>query len=368
MIKSLPVAYRLDAAAIVDTVNNPPSRTPASIRDVAKLARVSHQTVSRVMNDHPNVRPETRQRVLDAVVALDFQPNRAARALATSRSYSVGVLMTASPAYYGPSSIMSAVEDAARDSGYSLLLASPRDMDTSQFGAALNHLIGQGVEGIVVIAPQIRAVEATTSLRKPVPVAMIQCDSGDPGLSVDNEIGGALAARHLWDLGHRHLALISGPLDWSESGARRRGFERVLEEKATVPAAIVQGDWSADSGYRAFRAIADSGSTGVFCANDQMALGFIHAARDNGLDVPSSVSVVGFDDVPEAAHYLPPLTTVHQDFDVVGRRAVDRVLSALGHDKDGSTDSRDPLRPRLIVRASTAAPARDPQRRAADGA
>ncbi len=352
--------------AIVDVVNNPPSHTPASIRDVAKLARVSHQTVSRVMNDHPNVRPETRRRVLDAVVALDFQPNRAARALATSRSYSVGVLMTASPAYYGPSSIMGAVEDAARDSGYSLLLASPRDMDTSQFSAALNHLIGQGVEGIVVIAPQTKAVEATASLRKPVPVAMIQCDSGDPGLSVDNEIGGEIAARHLWDLGHRRMGLILGPEGWSESGARRRGFERVLREKASAPAVITQGDWSADSGYRAFPVIVESGCTSVFCANDQVALGFIHAARDNGLDVPGAVSVVGFDDVPEAAHYLPPLTTVHQDFDVVGRRAVDRVLSALGHAKDGSSGSRDPLRPRLIVRASTAAPSRHPGHRIGD--
>lgn len=331
----------------------------ASIRDVAKLAKVSHQTVSRVLNDHPSVRPATRQRVLDAVAALDFRPNRAARALATSRSYTIGVLITASPAYYGPGSIMSAVEDAARERGYALLLASPRDPST--FGTALDHLVHQGVEGLVVIAPQINAAEQTNKLRKPLPVAMIQCDSGDPGLSVDNEIGGELAAHHLWELGHRRLALLSGPVDWSESVARRRGFERALATHRSKPVTVGPGDWSARSGYLAFGDIMAEECSAVFCANDQMALGFMHAAHDHGLAIPADISVVGFDDVPESEHYLPPLTTVHQDFEHLGRRAVDRVFTALGHDTDDT--GREPLRPELVVRKSTAPPKSTPRRR-----
>lgn len=330
------------------------ARDTASIRDVARLAEVSRQTVSRVLNGHTNVHPVTRQRVLDAVAELRFSPNRAARMLATNRSFTVGVLMTASPAYYGPSSIMSAVENAARDSGYSILLASPRDMDVAEFSAAVDHLIHEGVEGIVVVAPQIRAAEAMMKLREPVPVVMVQCDGADPGLSVNNEVGGELAAQHLWDLGHRRLALVAGPDDWSESGARRRGFEKYLASVGAGPVAVTDGDWSAASGYHAFGRIADADFTGAFCANDQMALGFIHAAFDRLINVPADLSVVGFDDIPEAAHYLPPLTTVHQDFDALGRRAVDSLLSAMERNTNGSEDLSNPLHPQLIVRKSTA--------------
>ncbi|WP_186525944.1 LacI family DNA-binding transcriptional regulator [Leekyejoonella antrihumi] len=336
------------------------SRDSASIRDVAKLANVSHQTVSRVLNGHPNVRPATRQRVLDAVAELRFRPNRAARMLATNRSYTVGVLMTASHAYYGPSSVMSAIEDAARDSGYSVLLARPRDTEVAEFSAAVDHLIHEGVEGIVVVAPQIRAAEAMMTLREPVPVVMIQCEVADPGLSVDNEVGGELAAQHLWELGHRRIALVAGPADWSESGARTRGFERFLASVGAQPVAAAGGDWSSMSGYNAFGHLADTAFTGVFCANDQMALGFIHAAFDHGINVPTGLSVVGFDDVPEAAHYLPPLTTIHQDFDVLGRRAVDRLLSAMQQDANAATDEAFSLRPQLIVRKSTIPPVLNP--------
>ncbi len=333
------------------------SSDTASIRDVAKLANVSHQTVSRVLNGHPSVRPATRQRVLDAVAELSFRPNRAARMLATNRSYTVGVLMTASHAYYGPSSVLRAVEDAARDSGYSILLASPRDTDVSEFSAAVDHLIHEGVEGIIVVAPQVRAAEAMTKLREPVPVVMVQCADVDPALSVNNEVGGELAAQHLWDLGHRRVALVAGPSDWAESGARTRGFARFLSSVGAVPVAVADGDWSSASGYEAFQQIADAGFTGAFCANDQMALGFIHAAHDHGVNVPNGLSVVGFDDIPEAEHYLPPLTTVHQDFDVVGRRAVDGLLSAMQDHAISPADALDPLRPELIVRKSTSSPA-----------
>lgn len=334
----------------------------ASIRDVAKLAQVSHQTVSRVLNGHPSVRPATRQRVLDAAAELRFRPNRAARTLATSRSFTVGVLMTASPAYYGPNSIMTAVGDAARDSGYSILLATPRDTEVSEFRAAIDHLIHEGVEGIVVVAPQVRAAEVTMTLHQPVPVVMVQSDVMDPGLAVDNRMGGRLVAEHLWDLGHRRFALIAGPSDWPESHNRRMGFEEHLTTLGASPVATAEGDWSAESGYRAFQEVSGTAFTAAFCGNDPMALGFIHAAFDAGRRVPTDLSVVGFDDVPEASHYLPPLTTVHQDFDILGRRAVDKLLFAMQHQQPGAGDSEEALPPRLVVRESTGAPGPDPAR------
>lgn len=334
------------------TVNSSAKSTP-SIRDVAKLACVSHQTVSRVLNDHPYIRPATRERVLAAMAELNYRPNRAARTLATSRSCTIGVLLTASASHYGPASTIAAVEAAARDRGYSVVLASPGRVEEAELSGALDHLIHEGVDGIIAVAPQIRAAEAVAKLRNPVPVVMIQCDGGDPRLSVDNRVGGKLAAEHLWRLGHRRLALVAGPEDWSEASARRHGFEEALAEVGSRPVAVAEGDWSADSGYRAFGYLRDSGCTSVFCANDQMALGLIHAAHDGGRLVPRDLSVIGFDDTPETAHYLPPLTTIRQDFQMVGRRAVDSLLSALhGTPKQGTL-----IHPKLVVRESTSAPA-----------
>lgn len=329
-------------------------RKSPSIRDVARVADVSYQTVSRVLNNHPSIRPNTRQRVLDAMTELDFRPNRAARRLATKRSFTVGVVVTVNGSYYGPTSVVSAIEDAAREAGYSTLLASPRSNDATALSEALEHLIGEGVEGIVVLAPQTRTAEVIATVRKPVPVVLMQSDrpGSSPGLSVDNELGGALAARHLLGLGHRRVALVAGPDDWSEARARQRGFEAVLAGSGLTPVAVAEGDWSAESGYEAFQRLGSLDFTAVFCANDQMALGLIHGAFDRGLSVPGDLSVVGFDDVPESAHYLPPLTTIQQDFDVLGRRSIQSLLGQV----EGTEVAFDvPVRPSLVVRASTLA-------------
>lgn len=327
-------------------------RKPPSIRDVARAADVSYQTVSRVLNNHPSIRPDTRQRVLDAMTELDFRPNRAARRLATKRSFTVGVVVTVNGSYYGPTSIVSAIEDAAREAGYSTLLASPRSNDAASLSEAIEHLIGEAVEGIVVLAPQTRSAAVIAEVGKPVPVVVLQSDGpgSSPGLSVDNELGGALAARHLLGLGHRRVALVAGPDDWSEAHARQRGFEAALAESGLAPVAVAEGDWSAESGYEAFQRLAPHDFTGVFCANDQMALGLIHGAYDRRLSVPGDLSVVGFDDIPESAHYLPPLTTIQQDFEILGRRSIQSLLSRV----EGTQVTFDvPARPSLVVRAST---------------
>jgi len=327
------------------------TRAP-SIRDVARAAGVSYQTVSRVLNNHPSIRPDTRQRVLDAVSALGFRPNLAARRLATKRSFTIGVVVTVNGSYYGPTSIVGAIEDAAREAGYATLLASPRSNDEAAMTEAIEHLIGEAVEGIVVLAPQIRTAEVIAGVGKGVPVVLLQADQpgSSPGLSVDNELGGELAARHLLGLGHRRLAMVAGPTDWSEAHARQRGFEAALAASGLAPVAVVEGDWSSESGYEAFRQLATYDFSGVFCANDQMALGLIHGAFDRGISVPGDLSVIGFDDIPESAHFLPPLTTIKQDFEILGRRSIESLVSRV----EGTEVTFDvPVRPNLVVRAST---------------
>lgn len=319
---------------------------------MARAADVSYQTVSRVLNNHSSIRPDTRQRVLDAMTALDFRPNRAARRLATKRSFTIGVVVTVNGSYYGPTSIVSAIEDAAREAGYSTLLASPRSNDATALSEAIEHLVGEAVEGIVVLAPQTRTAEVIATMGKPVPVVLLQSDApgSSPGLSVDNELGGALAARHLLGLGHQRVAMVAGPSDWTEALARQRGFEGALAEAGLTPVAVAEGDWSAESGYEAFQRLVPHDFTGVFCANDQMALGLIHGAYDRHLSIPGDLSVVGFDDIPESAHYLPPLTTIQQDFEVLGRRSIQ---SLLGQVEGTHVDFDVPARPGLVVRAST---------------
>lgn len=336
---------------MVSSPSNTGTKAP-SIRDVARAAGVSYQTVSRVLNNHPNIRPATRQRVLDAVSALGFRPNLAARRLATKRSFTIGVMVTVNGSYYGPTSIVAAIEDVAREAGYATLLASLPSNDEAALTEAIEHLIDEAVEGIVVLAPQTRTAEVIAGVGKTVPVVVLQSDSpgSSPGLSVDNELGGALAARHLLGLGHRRVAMLAGPRDWSEAHARQRGFEAALAESGLAPVTVVEGDWSAESGYDAMRQLARHDFSGIFCANDQMALGLIHGAFDRGISVPDDLSVVGFDDVPESAHYLPPLTTIKQDFWVLGRRSLQSLVSQV----EGTEMIFDvPVRPSLVVRAST---------------
>ena len=193
---------------------------------------------------------------------------------------------------------------------------------------------------------------AVAGIGRTIPVVLLQADQpgSPPGLSVDNELGGVIAARHLMGLGHRRVAMLAGPQDWSEAHARQRGFEAALSESGLTPVTVVEGDWSAESGYEAFRELARHDVSGVFCANDQMALGLIHGAFDRGISVPRDLSVVGFDDVPESAHYLPPLTTIKQDFAVLGRRSLHSLVSQV----EGTEMIFDvPVRPSLVVRAST---------------
>ncbi len=326
-----------------------------NIRDVARLAGVSYQTVSRVLNNSESIRPSTKQRVIEVIEQVGYRPNQAARALVTSRSRTIGVL-TSQTAHYGPTTSLHAIEEAAREAGYLVSTTSLATSDQESITDRLEHLMNQAVEGLVVIAPQVRVFDAIRDLEIRVPLVTLDSTDRDNqrSLSVDQIAGARMATRHLIELGHRDIVHLSGPQDWIEAEARMRGFLDEINDADLTTHPPILGDWTADFGYHVGRELLRYRDfTAVFAANDQMALGLIHAFRDAGLDVPRDVSVVGFDDIPEAAHFWPPLTTVRQDFAEIGRRAVALLLGEL---RGELSLNHDQILPELIVRESTAPP------------
>jgi DNA-binding LacI/PurR family transcriptional regulator len=317
--------------------------------DVARIAGVSHQTVSRVLNDHPSLRDATRQKVLAAMRELNYRPNAAARALSSSRSRMIGILSTAS-GEYGPASSVAAVETAARGRGYSVTIANADGLDPQSVNEAVNHLANLAAEGLVVVAPQTRVLAALSELSIGIPFVTLQAaGTGAPGgRRLDQVVGAHLATAHLVALGHQRIGHIAGPEEWLDASQRLAGFRDELLQHDLDTGFVATGDWSAASGHRAATELLARGVTAIFAGNDQMALGALSAATAAGLEVPGELSIVGFDDVPEAAFYHPPLTTVRQDLAEAGRRAVALLLS--------ESDAAPSVHPQLVVRNSTAAP------------
>ncbi|MFQ6392160.1 LacI family DNA-binding transcriptional regulator [Nocardia sp. KC 131] len=329
---------------------------PAVMIDVAKRAGVSHQTVSRVLNDSPRVRPETRERVLRAVEELDYRPNAMARGLASRRSKVLGVV-TFDTVLYGPASMLLGIERAARAAHYGVSIATLQRADRAEVLDAVETLADQGVDGVIIIAPLVVAAAALHSLPATLPAVAVEAgqDAGLPSASVDQVEGARLAVQHLLDLGHETVWHISGPNGWLESRDRVDGWRQTLQAAGAVVPPIIAGDWSARSGYEAGPVLAaQPGVTAVFAANDQMALGLLRALAEGGLRVPEDISVVGFDDIPEAAYLSPPLTTVRQDFDEVGRCSMRMLLRLI--ESDGAPLESPQVVPILIARDSTTAP------------
>ncbi|WP_431247922.1 LacI family DNA-binding transcriptional regulator [Leifsonia xyli] len=322
------------------------------VREVAAEAGVSRQTVSRVLNDHPSIRPETRERVLAAMEHLSFRPNRAARMLTTARSTTIGVLVASPSSLFGPASSIDAIEKAARDAGYFVTVAHAASLDAPAVEAALEQLSAQAVEGIVVVAPQQRIQDAMDAVALRVPSITLHGagTAGDHGVFVDQIEGARLATRHLLDRGHVRIAHLSGPADWSEARARREGFLQAMEAAGAEPVVSRDGDWTAASGAAiGAELLADPAITAVFSSNDQMALGAMFAAGRAGRSIPRDLAVVGFDDIPEAAYLTPPLTTVRQDFAELGRRCIARLVAEI----EGTDVGFDaPVAPLLVVRES----------------
>jgi DNA-binding LacI/PurR family transcriptional regulator len=329
-----------------------PTVRQASLADVALVAGVSHMTVSRVVNSTGPVRAETRARVEAAIRKLDYRPNSAARALATGRSQTLGVIALDST-LYGPASTLYGIEKAAREAGYAITISSISRPQVRSIADAVDGLRRQAVEGILVIAPHVSAGRALEQTPRDVTlVAVGAAESAPvPVVTVDQRDGARRATEHLLALGHRTVWHIAGPEDWLEARARERGWRETLASHGIDAPRVLRGDWSPRSGYEAGRALAtESGVTAVFVANDQMALGMLRAFAEAGLAVPKDVHVVGFDDVPEAAYFSPPLTTVRQDFTEVGRQAFELLLARLG---DEDSPHRHLITPELVVREST---------------
>lgn len=323
------------------------------MHDVAALAGVSHITVSRVLNDYPSIRPATRDRVLAAIAELGYRRNLAARALVTSRTRAIGVLAP-EVAQHGPASSVLAVEAAAREHGYHpLVTAAAVEHDATV--AALGFLLDQAVEALVVIAPHEIVLTAIRDLDIRVPFVTLQAPDRPGGIGVDQATGARLATEHLVGLGHRRIQHLAGPDGYLEAGARREGYLAAMRDAGLAPGAEIAGDWSPASGFAAAAAL-DPATTAVVVANDQMAIGLLAALADAGRAVPGEVSIVGFDDVPEAPFVRPALTTVHQDFALVGRRAVESLLAQL--DAADAGVASPVIAPHLVVRGSTAAPRR----------
>ncbi|TGN62858.1 LacI family DNA-binding transcriptional regulator [Nocardioides eburneiflavus] len=328
-------------------------RSP-SMAQVAAVAGVSHQTVSRVLNDASLVKEETRLRVLAAIEELGYRRNFAARLLATNRSRRIG-MVTAHLGLHGPSMIALGVQEAGYAEGWDVSLVGLPEFSAEMLDNAVERLLDQAVEAIVVAVAHREAAEMTQSLQLSIPIVTVQgVVAGTPlSAGIDQQAGAELAVGHLLDLGHRHVAHVAGPADWVEAEQRRAGWRRAHEERGLLPGPELEGDWSPESGHRAGLLIADDPDvTAVFAGNDPMALGLLNALHERGRRVPDDVSVVGFDDVPESAYYWPALTTVSQDFAELGRRALSLALGAVRGEDEATLD---PIMPTLTVRRSTAA-------------
>jgi DNA-binding LacI/PurR family transcriptional regulator len=326
-----------------------------SIYDVARQAGVSHMTVSRVLNGHPNIRESTRERVLRAIEEMNYTRSSIARALATRRAMRIGVLVD-SAMQWGPNSTLRAIESAARDVGYAISAFSISDDEESQLAAGVVELVTQGVDALCVIAPRASSLDLLRKQSTGLPTLVIKTEPEAEmhTAAVDQRAGAMAAVRHLIELGHRSIAHLSGPLDWYDARAREQGWRDALVDAGLRMPPPVVGDWTSDCGYEFGRTYDFSQATAVFAANDQMALGLVHGLSERGLRVPEDVSVVGFDDLPDARHFLPPLTTVRQDFAALGALALQLIIAAI--DGENEMEHHDIIAPRLIIRSSTAAP------------
>ena len=318
---------------------------------VARLAGVSHQTVSRVLNNEDTVRPQTRAKVEAAIRELRYRPSSVARALATRKTHTLGLVSTGNP-LYGPASIALAFNGAARQAGYQVITASMADADRHEILQAIDVLLRQQVEAIVLIASDYSSIEAIDGLELEIP--LVTADSSGhgsfPSVSIDQFGGAELATAYLADLGHRDILHLAGPEGSLDARERERGWRSELARRGLVVHEPEHGDWTADSGRTIGERLSAAGfSSAIFVANDQMALGLLHALDDHGVAVPSAVSIVGFDDIPEAAHFSPPLTTIRQDFTELGKRIMGTVSSVL----DGRVVT-DPVKttPFVVERAS----------------
>lgn len=340
-------------------------RKRVTIKQVAREAGVSTQTVSRVINDRPDVSPETRRLVQEIIDRLGYRPSHVARSLSQGQSCTIGVVAFGIE-YFGPSRAVSGIEKQAAELGYTPLLYLQREPESNNVGGILDDLMSRHVDGIIWAIPEIGGNRSWLKEQVPslsVPLIFHSMEP-QPNLSVscvDNHLGGRIATEHLLAQGYETIALISGPMSWWEANQRASGWRDVLVEAAiTVDDSLMaSGNWTAASGERAMIQLLEQRSDidAIFACNDQMALGALQVALRNGLRVPQDLAIVGFDDAPEAAYFWPPLTTVSQPLFDMGRASVVELHRLIEASRTEGAEFRPAtrvLKPQLVVRESSA--------------
>lgn len=331
------------------------SKHRPSMAEVAALAGVSHQTVSRVINGSTGVKESTRQRVEQAVHTLGYRRNAAARALVTSESRLIGVI-AADTDFNGPLSTLASIEKAARQHGYQTLVATVNAPYLEEVDDVLDSMLSLGVDGLAVIASREDLLNHVQELNPDIPLVIVGPQTSTTAqhlrVSIDQAQGAEDAITHLIEQGHSRIAILTGPPDWVDAQQRFNGATTCCYRNG-IQLHIFNGDWTAETGVARgeefSRMPAESRATAVFAANDISAFGFISALKTAGLRVPEDVCVIGFDDIPGAEYFEPSLTTVHQDFSKLGRSAVQALVSQLHN----SPVDIPPLRPQLVTRSST---------------
>jgi DNA-binding LacI/PurR family transcriptional regulator len=330
-----------------------------TLKDVAARSDVSYQTVSRVVNGSLHVNPVTRARVIKAMEALRYRPNNAARHLVSRQSRIIGCV--SSITFYGPARIMVSVEMTAKKHGYNVMLSELPEVNLEEVRRSIDELCDRQVDGIVFLIPLQLEMDFIRSICQEIPFIAIDVDLGPrlPIVMVDQDRGARLAIEHVTDLGHRQIAFISGPSQWRAAKLRTRGWMKALERANLAPGPMLEGDWSAKSGYFAALELIRHHRgefTALVTANDHMALGALSAFRENGIEVPGDISVIGYDGMPESEFYQPSLSTIYQDFAALGEVSVEFLLRMINH--PSTSPQRFILKPVLVTRRSTASPNR----------
>lgn len=334
-----------------------PNHRP-TLAEVAALAGVSHQTVSRVINSYPGVRPATRERVQDAIRKLGYRRNTAARSLVTRESRLIGVIAIGS-FLYGPTSTLSSIERAARDNGYMTLLATMNNAEEADLNQAIEQCLEHSVDILIIIANREIWVHYADKLDLDIPVILVGPRAANQVnhicISVDQTRGAEMAIEHLHSLGHRHIGILPGPQDWVDAQQRLAGAIDTCTRLGITPD-VYEGDWTGGAGHTVGVTISKLPSakrpTAIFACNDQMALGALSAFNETGISVPAEISIIGFDDVPDSPFYSPALTTIRQDFETLGPRVITTALSLLR----GEETDPELVPPTISIRESTSTP------------
>jgi LacI family repressor for deo operon, udp, cdd, tsx, nupC, and nupG len=331
-----------------------------SIKDIAKAAGVSHSTVSRALSDSPLVKAETKTRIQRLAREMGYSPDAIARSLVMQRTHTVGVVVTTITDPF-VAEVVQGLEDTAQENDYSVILASSASEPGREL-AAVEMLRAKRVDGVIVTSSRVGALYLEHLERIGVPVVLVNNHNEQSGrytfsVSVDNQHGGHLATAHLVQRGRRRISYVSGPADHSDDAERLAGYRQALGEAGIAfdPALVLPGNGRLDGGELALRTLARLAErpTAVFCYNDMTAIGLISAARWAGLSVPKDLAVVGFDDIPLAAHVYPPLTTVAQPQRDMGRQAMNMALALMAADDSIAPFSDVVIKGKLIVRESS---------------